>query len=68
MKWRTIIQILVWISNFESTVNEDINDKECQESYLCTPIENCQYYQEQLNEITETKRIETKNEILAILR
>ena len=68
MKWKLSPLFIVLISNFGFTANEEKNDKECQDSFLCTPSEKCLYYQEQINEIKKTEKVETKNEILSTLR
>ena len=68
MKWIITLDLFLWFLNFEFIVNEATSDSECKESFLCIQSENCQYYQEQLVEITKTERIQTKNDILSNLR
>ena len=69
MKRILTLHLFFWFSNLEFIVNEEeTNDSECQEFFLCIPSESCQYYQEQLIEITKTDRIQSKNDILSNLR
>ena len=68
MKWKMLILIILLVSSFSPSSSQEQNDKECQDSYSCTPNENCQFYQEQISELTRSKVIETKNKILTTLR
>ena len=68
MNWWLSLSFIFLTPNFESNASDEKNDKECQESFLCSPSENCPYYQEQISEIRNASKYETKNEILSSLR
>ena len=61
------VLILVFLLSYLSPISTN-DDKECQESYTCSPSENCLFYQEQITKIKSVTKIETKNEILTNLR
>ena len=68
MSWRLLTLFAVLILNFDFIGNEEKNDKESKDTFLCTSSKSCQYYQEQVKEIRNAERVETKNEILFTLR
>merc|ERR1712227_927146 len=68
MKWKMMILMILLVSSFSPSSSQEQNDKGCQDSYSCTRNENCQFYQEQISELTRSKVIETKNKILTTLR
>ena len=50
------------------TFSNDNDDKECEESFLCSPSESCEFYQMQLTQIQKARNAETKREIFTNLR
>ena len=62
----SVIKIIVLI--IATVLADDSFDQPCEESFLCSPSEDCQYYQQQIKNITTVKRTEIKNEILQHLR
>ena len=65
------MKVLVFIS-FTAlcvlTLRDDNDDKECEESFLCSPSESCEFYQTQVTQIQKARNAETKREIFTNLR
>ena len=49
-------------------ISADNVDKECEESFLCSPSESCDFYQQLITEIQKARKAETKREIFTKLR
>ena len=59
---------LTLIVLLSSRISADNVDKECEESFLCSPSESCEFYQQQITEIQKARKAETKREIFTKLR
>ena len=63
------MNILVFIGLLISRIfSADIEDRDCEESFWCSPSESCEFYQQQLIQIQNTREVETKKEIFSKLR
>ena len=60
--------IFVVLLLYATSLTDDNLDQQCEASFACSPSEDCQYYQQQIQNITTVKKTEVKNEILQHLR
>ena len=65
MKLVSVIQISLLISAAIAAADDD---QECETSSVCSPSEDCEYYQQQIKNITTARRPAVKNQLLQHLR
>ena len=66
MKLVSVIQTFLLLT--AAVIADDDLDQECEASSVCSPSEDCEYYQQQIKNITTVRRTEVKNQILQHLR
>ena len=66
MKFFTFISF--FILTFLCILSDNDDEKECEESSVCSPSESCESYQLKLVQIQQARNAETKRELFSNLR